>query len=604
MRSPSRSTRGAVALGLLLVVLLYGAPLVRNLNGLDMENDEAGYSYQVDRILETGEWMTPRSVPLDRDFVEKPPLMFWIVAGAMKAGLVPRTDFGLRIFSASFGALAFVYVYLIGCRLHGPLAGLAAGLVLFTCGLLLYGHGLRTNNMEGPLFLAYCAGMFHFISWVEADAREGRRGHAYAAAAAFVLGFMTKFVAAIFLPMLWVLAIAVRPDGRTMIRERWREGMGPSVVAALCILPWFVYQTARMGVGFWRVIVGEHVYDRFAGALDLGHQQPWSHYFTQTAVELSASGSAWVVLGGLAFLAWRAWAARDWLARLLLAWAVVPVALISLGSAKIIYYADPFLPPLALGAGWIAADALGRAYAFTMGAARGTAGPRSTVRRLAGIAGFVAAGIAAWTWCFGPIRVGVPEVAVFRNASILRPAVVALLLFWLGGRPLAAPLFAAAAFVILAALPVRAYGPSVLRASTVYHPLQAVRDCVRDLARTDARFRTGTYVGSGPIPTHAYFFYLRTLGPFFFREDGLSDSVRKQLFDPGRQSLVVLSDRDYWTWGDRLSAGLVPEQVPGPLPPAARVENGFLMVLPGVYGACLDPMLAAGGVPVPPTRDK
>ena len=54
----------------------------------DIRNDEAIYDYAVDRILETGEWLTPRSSTLDGPFLEKPPLKFWIVAGAIKSGLL------------------------------------------------------------------------------------------------------------------------------------------------------------------------------------------------------------------------------------------------------------------------------------------------------------------------------------------------------------------------------------------------------------------------------------------------------------------------------------------------------------------------------------
>src|SRR5687767_7847846 len=185
MLDPFSGRRAATALGLVLVVLLYCIPLATNLGGLDMENDEAGYSYQVDRMLETGDWMTPRAVPTDFDFVEKPPLMFWLVAGGVEAGLLPHTDVGMRALSVAFGSLGFIYVYLIGCRLQGPVAGVAAGLVLFTFNPLLYEHGLRTNNMEGPLFLSYCAGMFHFMHWIEAGARGARRLHVSIALAAF-----------------------------------------------------------------------------------------------------------------------------------------------------------------------------------------------------------------------------------------------------------------------------------------------------------------------------------------------------------------------------------------------------------------------------------
>ena len=72
----------------------------------DLYNDEAIYSYAVDRIVETGEWLTPESSPQTafpgdpaarRDlFFEKPPLKFWIVALPITLGLLPHDEFGLR----------------------------------------------------------------------------------------------------------------------------------------------------------------------------------------------------------------------------------------------------------------------------------------------------------------------------------------------------------------------------------------------------------------------------------------------------------------------------------------------------------------------------
>src|SRR5688572_15467191 len=82
-------------LGLAVVVALFCAPLFIGLNNWDQRNDEAIYSYAVDRILETGEWLTPRIIPTDTPFLEKPPLKFWLVAGAIRVGLFPANDRGL-----------------------------------------------------------------------------------------------------------------------------------------------------------------------------------------------------------------------------------------------------------------------------------------------------------------------------------------------------------------------------------------------------------------------------------------------------------------------------------------------------------------------------
>lgn len=145
-----------------------------------MRNDEALYSYAVERILETGDWLTPRLIPDDGPFYEKPPLKLWIVAGAMKLGLVPQNETGLRYFDALFGGVAFLYVYTLGWRLAGVACGLLSVLLLFTLDPLLFAHGLRSNNMEAAVLLGYCGGAYHFLRWVEEQSRP--RLHALAVA--------------------------------------------------------------------------------------------------------------------------------------------------------------------------------------------------------------------------------------------------------------------------------------------------------------------------------------------------------------------------------------------------------------------------------------
>ena len=59
----------------------------------------------------------------------------------------------MRVWDAVFGGLAFLYVFVFGRRLAGPVCGFVAVFVLFVYGPLLFEHGLRNNNMEAPLVL-------------------------------------------------------------------------------------------------------------------------------------------------------------------------------------------------------------------------------------------------------------------------------------------------------------------------------------------------------------------------------------------------------------------------------------------------------------------
>ena len=107
----------------------------------------------------------------------------------------------------------------------------------------------------------------------------------------------------------------------------------------------------QFGAAFWRTIFGVHVFQRFTSGVDAAHLQPWWYYLTATWEQARLAGSALLITAGLARLAVAALRGESWLARVVLLWAVVPMAAISIGTSKLVHYAFPFWPPIALGAG-------------------------------------------------------------------------------------------------------------------------------------------------------------------------------------------------------------------------------------------------------------
>src|SRR5687768_7786551 len=95
---PSYASAWYACVALIVVVCWFGLPLFIELGEWDLQSDEAIYSYAVDRMLETGDWLTPRGIRFDTPFLEKPPLKLWLVAGAIRAGLLPQDEYGFRFF--------------------------------------------------------------------------------------------------------------------------------------------------------------------------------------------------------------------------------------------------------------------------------------------------------------------------------------------------------------------------------------------------------------------------------------------------------------------------------------------------------------------------
>ncbi len=448
-------------LQLALVLALFCLPLFVGLGHSDLDNDEAIYSFSVDRIVESGDWLIPKSSPEDNEpFLEKPPLKVWIVSAPIRFGFLPLNEFGLRFWDALFASIAFLYVFAIGLSLAGPVCGGVAVLILFGHVPLIFEHGLRGNNMEAALVLSYCGGIYHCLSWFQANDLPGRRRHVLTAALYFVLGFMTKFVAVLFLPLVVGTAILVVKPTRMRLARDWRLWGVAGLLSLVLIAPWFVYAWLRYPTSFWQTIFGTHVYTRFTKFLDPNHVNPWNYYFSM-AYQGFRFGNSYILIGlGLLLLAGDTIRRRWFPGLVVLLWFALPFALMSFGTSKLYHYAYPFVPALALAGGYAPARLLSllqRPLGRILDVAEANLAREShrlmkglsyleqqeqwpawlappKVRLILTSLGSAAVVVALITALLGPIRVTAGSGLLFRNSGILRPLLAGLTLVILAGR--------------------------------------------------------------------------------------------------------------------------------------------------------------------------
>ena len=165
----SAATRAAWLAGLPPFSSCFCLPLFVDLGTPDLDNDEAIYSFAVDRMARaTGDWLVPQSDSARGRRLPRKAAAQVLDGRAADAGSAGcRTDeFGLRFWDAVFGAASFVYVFLIGTWLLNPVCGVVAVLLLFAHAPLLFSHGLRSNTMDGAVVLAYCGGIYHYLRWI------------------------------------------------------------------------------------------------------------------------------------------------------------------------------------------------------------------------------------------------------------------------------------------------------------------------------------------------------------------------------------------------------------------------------------------------------
>jgi len=575
-----------------IAAVLAALALVFDLGSWDVENDEAIYTYAVERMIDTGDWMTAREIPYDFAFLEKPPLKFWMVGVPIRLGLLPRDEFGFRAVDALLGALAFGYVALFAYRLAGPAAAIASCLILFGLRDLVLQHGIRSNNMEASLLAAYCGGLYHFLRWRHGGARRD----ALITGAWFTLAFLTKFVAAAFLPLVAVVGLALPRPGLLPkpLRACLADWLWAAALFLLVSAPWFVYEYRQFGDKLVETMFRQHVFVRFTGALDPSHLQPWNHYYLGIARMLTETRCEWLVAAGAALLLYRVVRHRDGLAWTLIVWGVLPLALISGLSSKVLHYTYPFLPPLALAGGlalaapismfkaWLGrlADRLERVRFHQLPDILS----RPAVRRGFVVIGVLAVIVAAIALVAGSTKLVIGGV-VLRNSSVLRPLVLAAAAFALARAWRHALTWAP--FVLLLLLPLSAARETLLAASRPGHPLRALRDCARPLVEA-GRVRGGAYAVSQDSVPHTYAFYALPLGSWDATTTFDPAVQGSALDDPARPRELVLSGRAFSDLAlERLRAGK-------PIPPGIRAHPNLIVLLPGPLAGCIDETVRAG----------
>lgn len=580
-------------LWLAIVIVAFCLPLFVGLGNDDLETDEAIYSFAVDRILETGDWLVPRSSPSETEpFLEKPPLKFWIVAAPIKAGLLPHTEFGLRFWDAVAGSLSFIYVFILGSLLISPVGGAVAVLFLFVHWPLVFSHGLRTNNMEGMLILSYCGGVFHFLRWAALEERSARARHATAFALYFCLGFLTKFVAALFLPFSLGQAVLAAPRVRRRFFSDWTMWLGVTLLSVVLCLPWFIVMHARFGPRLWETIFGVHVLQRLTSTLVPEHLQPWHYYYTEMFREFGNSGITWFVIAGLVALLVQAIRRRWFDAFVVLLWAVVPLAIISSTTSKLYHYAFPYLPPVALAAGYLVglvvqlapslvARGLGWIEDNLMNRFNGlrTLSARPAMQHVATVLIVLGAVLAIVGVGYGHVRLDLAGKTLFKSSGVLRPAIV-ILVFALLTRRTARVSTLLVALVVFGTMPMLAYRGQLERLPLQRAPIRTTAECIQRVEAASPA-KVGMFVDVPEGIWHPLYYYFRRVQPWTVAATPQDPGIERALYDPAALQPVLISDKVFATYRTaREAAGRR-----DPTPPLVNSIN-TMVLLPGPFGVC------------------
>jgi 4-amino-4-deoxy-L-arabinose transferase-like glycosyltransferase len=340
-----RITRVALCTG--VAALLYFTGLGRPAL---WEPDEGRYAEVAREMLLQGDYVTPRN-----DWVryfEKPPLVYWVTAGAMR--LFGANEFAARAPAALFSAGQVAVTEALGEAMFGPVAGVIAAVAL-ALSPLFFGFA-RFATPDPALAFFFTAALASF--YMAADSGSFRRGSGHnwmvvwmvLAAALLGLGTLAKGPVALALggavALVWLV---IEGRAREVFAMPW---FSCAIVYLAIAAPWFVLAAER-NAGFLQFFfVHEHL-QRYLESTE--HE--WGPYFF--AIVVAGGMWPWLYFAPLGLHDLRrrdgdepAVTKRRSALMFLLIWFGLIFVFFSIPRSKLGEYILPGFPPLAIIAGY------------------------------------------------------------------------------------------------------------------------------------------------------------------------------------------------------------------------------------------------------------
>ncbi|HUO06595.1 MAG TPA: phospholipid carrier-dependent glycosyltransferase [Candidatus Binataceae bacterium] len=305
------------------------------------EPDEGRYGEIAREMVDSGDYVTPRDN--FEVYLEKPPLVYWAEAAAVK--VLGPDELAVRLPAALFSIGEVAIVAVLAESIGGVTAGIYAAIALALSPLFFGFARFATLDPALAFFLTAAMGAFYAAAQGESFDTAGRRMWMLVSAGMLAFGTLSKGPVAILLggaiALIW---LAIEGRLRTVARMPL---LGCVAVFSVIAIPWFVQAEAR-NPGFLRFFfIHEHL-QRYTNLQEHGWG-PW--FFIPVTI---AGAWPWIVFSpvGLAGM-WRNRddAAQRSAARFIAVWFVVIFIFFSIPRSKLGTYILPAFPPLAIAAG-------------------------------------------------------------------------------------------------------------------------------------------------------------------------------------------------------------------------------------------------------------
>jgi 4-amino-4-deoxy-L-arabinose transferase-like glycosyltransferase len=220
--------------------------------------NESMYTYPAIHMIESGDYLIPQFE--NGNFLEKPPLAWWLVAASYK--LLGVSVASGRVPSAIISLATILVVFLWVRKRRGIRAAALSALIL----MFTYSYWTYMRYSAADVFLTFAVAFSVFA--LDAMARQVDASDAVLGAlagGALALSFGFKGLAGLVMPVGGV-ALGLLFDRARPVRA-WRRGIIALGVLGVLLSPWHWAMAQRLGADFWRIFYWDNQFRRGATTL-------------------------------------------------------------------------------------------------------------------------------------------------------------------------------------------------------------------------------------------------------------------------------------------------------------------------------------------------
>ncbi len=218
-----------------------------------LDRDEPRFSQATREMIQRGEWVVPYFNAEYR--FDKPVLTYWLMR--VPYLLFGTSEWTARLHTVVSGALLVLVTYFWGRQWYGARAGFLAGLGLLTC-LQMMIHG-RIAVADMPLIL--CIALSHWALWRLLQQEGSSRRSFWILYGSMGIGFLAKGPLAVAVPLVTLLLYRFLLHRKPVEWKRLQWWWGIPLFL-LIIAPWGILALTKTSGLFWDQGMQYHVIDR------------------------------------------------------------------------------------------------------------------------------------------------------------------------------------------------------------------------------------------------------------------------------------------------------------------------------------------------------